>query len=176
MKQIALSLLLCSMLSHLFAQKAKTVSTYLSFSYSKTVYDKTLGNNPGAVGLGLQSNLNMRSIIRPSLELTGDIYLEDDKVLRTNEGKPIEDVGGVVVSVFTGLSVNPSENFYCSFLLGPTFINGRTLLAIKPSIGFNFSKNQRFTGKVSFVNIFNREPMSKDDMGSVNIAFGVKLF
>jgi hypothetical protein len=81
-----------------------------------------------------------------------------------------------MINLFLGSSFHPTQNVYLSFLAGPSFISGQTLLGIKPSIGFYFSKAQKWTGKVSYINIFNRTKITKDDFGSLSVAVGLKLF
>jgi len=71
---------------------------------------------------------------------------------------------------------HPTQNIYLSLVGGPSFISGKTLLGIKPSFGFYFSKTQRWTEKVSYINVFNRTNVSKEDFGSLSFAIGLKLF
>jgi hypothetical protein len=179
MQKIVLIFLLCFLLIRTFGQNQKKVAGYFLAQYNKTIYDRTLGNNPSGVGLGLQTFFNNKTRFKPTIELTGDIYLEDDKVLRLNPDGTIptknNDVRGMV-SIFIGSSYLLAQNIYLSFVAGPGFINGQTLLSIKPSFGFYFSKNQRWTGKISYINIFNRDKTTKEDFGSISFAIGVKLF
>jgi hypothetical protein len=65
---------------------------------------------------------------------------------------------------------------YISFVTGPSFISGRTLLGIKPSFGFYFSPTQKWTGIVSYINIFNRDKRTNEDFGSVSLSVSVRLF
>lgn len=81
-----------------------------------------------------------------------------------------------MVNLFIGSSFQPTQNFFLLFVAGPGFINGQTLFGIKPSIGFYFSKNQRWTGKLSYINIFNQDKVTKEDFGTISFAIGVKLF
>src|SRR5665647_352067 len=107
--------LLCFILTQTFGQTQRKVTTYLLTQYNKTIYDKTLGNNPWGIGLGVQTFFNNITKFKPTIELTGDIYLEDDKVFRANsDGTPINDVGGMV-NLFVGTSFNPTQNIYLSF-------------------------------------------------------------
>jgi hypothetical protein len=176
MKKLIPTFLLCFILTQVFAQTQKKVTAYLLTQYNKTIYDGTLGNNPSGVGLGLQTFFNNKTKFKPTIELTGDIYLEDDKVFRTDiNGTPISGVPGMV-NLFVGSSFHPTQNIYLSFVAGPSFIGSQTLLGIKPSFGFYFSKNQRWTGKISYINIFNRDEITKEDFGSISFAIGVKLF
>lgn len=176
MKKSALTALIIFISSQAFAQHQRKISTYVFAQYSKTIYDITLGNNPSGIGLGVQTFFNNQTKFKPAIEITRDIYLENDKVLRmTSADKPIADVRGMT-NIFIGSLFQPAENIYVSFLGGTNFINGQTFLGIKPSFGFYFSKNQKWSGKVSFVNIFNRDKTTKDDFGSLVFALGLKLF
>ena len=179
MRKIFLVLFTFFMLTQSFGQTQRKISTYLLTQYNSTIYDYTKGNNPWGIGLGLQAFLNNKTKFKPTIELTGDIYLEDDKVLRLNPDGSIpksdNSVGGMV-NLFAGSSFHPTSNIYLSFVAGPSFISGQTLLGIKPSFGFYFSKNQKWTGKVSYINVFNRTNVTKEDFGSLSLAIGLKLF
>ena len=176
MQKIISTLLVCFILTQSFAQPQKKVSTYLLTQYNKTIYDRTSGNNPWGIGLGFQTFFNNKSKFKPTLELTGDIYLEDDKVYRTNfDGTEINDVGGMI-NLFAGYSFHPAKMVYLSVVAGPSFISGETLFGIKPSLGFYFSTTQRWTGKISYINIFNRDKTTKEDFGSISLAIVVRLF
>jgi hypothetical protein len=80
-----------------------------------------------------------------------------------------------MVNLFAGSSFHPSRTIYFSVLAGPSFISGQTFLGLKPSIGFYFSKKQRWTGKISYINVFNRTKITNQDFGSISVAIGVKL-
>jgi len=167
------------MLTQGLGQPQRKVSTYFLTQYNSTLYDYTKGNNPWGIGLGFQTFLNNKTKFKPTIELTGDIYLEDDKVLRLNPDGNIpknDNSVGDMVNLFAGSSFHPTQSVYLSFVAGPSFINGQTLLGIKPSVGFYFSKNQRWTGKISYINIFNRAQATKEDFGSMSVAIGFKLF
>ena len=179
MLKVITALLLCFILTNTFGQSQRKVSTYLLTQYNKTIYDRTIGNNPWGAGLGLQSFFNNKTKFKPTIELTSDIYLEDDKVLILNPDGTIptnyNDVRSMV-NLFVGTSFNPTQNIYLSFIAGPSFIGGQTMLGIKPSFGFYFSKSQKWTGKISYINIFNRDKIAKEDFGSFSLAVGLKLF
>lgn len=179
MQKTIAAFLLCFIFTQTFAQKQKRVSTYLLAQYNNTIYDRTIGNNPWGAGLGLQTFFNNKIKFKPTIELTGDIYLEDDKVLRLDTDgsipKNYNDVRGMI-NVFAGTSFLPAKNVYLSLLAGPSFIGGQTLFGIKPSLGFYFSKSQKLTGKISYINIFDRSKTTKEDFGSLSVAVGFKLF
>ena len=148
------------------------MSVYLQGQFNKTIYDRTMGNNPWGMGLGLQAYLNHSSKVRPLIDFTADAYLENDKVLRLNtNGTPVDDIRGMI-NLFAGASYQPAKTVYLSLVTGPSFVGGQTLLGIKPSFGFYFSENQRWTGKISYINIFNRD----EDFGSVSFSLAHKIF
>lgn len=170
--------LLCFILTQTFAQTQRTISAYLLTQNNLTVYDYTLGNNPWGIGLGLQTFFNNSTRFKPTIEITGDVYLPSDKVLRLNPDGTIPTSDNSVcgmVNVFAGTSFHPTKSVYLSFVAGPSFIN-KAALGIKPSFGFYFSKSQKWTGKVSYINVFDRYKATKDDFGSLSVAIGLKLF
>ncbi len=174
MKKVTTTALLFFILSQAFAQKK--FSTYLFANYNKTIYDVTLGNNPSGIGLGLQAFLNTNSKFKFTLEITDDVYLEDDKVLRTPPNGEAPPDLGTMKNILIGSSFHPNRNIYISIVGGPSFIEGNTYFAIKPSVGFYFSDKQKWTGKISYINVFNRDPFTKDDFGTISFAVGLKLF
>jgi len=162
------------------AQTQRKISTYLSAQFNKTIYDRTLGNSPWSVGAGLRAFLNNKTKFKPIIELTVDVSVADDDVLRLSpDGKAVEDADGII-NLFGGASFQPAKQFYLSFTLGPSFINSNTYFGIKPSIGFYLSKSQKLTARISYINIFNRalnyEENKKDDFGSISFSMAIKLF
>lgn len=179
MQKIGIIFLCCFILIRSFGQTKRKVSTYLLTQYNGTLYDYTSGNNPWGVGLGLQTFFNNKSKFKPTVELTGDIYLEDDKLLRLNPDGSIpknDNAVSSMVNLFAGSSFQPTQDIYLSLVTGPSFIGKQTFLGIKPSFGFYFSRTQRLTGKISYINIFNRTKVVKEDFGSLSFAIGCKLF
>ena len=179
MQKIITSILFIFIMAKVFSQSQRKVSAYLETQYNYTLYDYTANNNPWGIGLGLQGYFNNKTKFKPTIELTGDLYLEDDKVLRLNPDGSIPESGSSIetmVNFFAGTSFHPNDHMYVSFVAGPSFIGEQTLLGIKPSFGFYFSKNQRWTGKVSYINIFKRAKIAQEDFGSVSLAVGFKLF
>ncbi len=176
MQKVITTFFLCFFMTQTFGQTQRKISTYLLTQHNNTIYDLTKGNNPWGIGIGLQTFFNNKTKFKPTIELTGDIYLQDDKVLRTDAGgNQLNDVRGMV-NVLFGTSFNPTKNSYLSFVAGPSFISGQTSIGIKPSLGFYFPKSQRWSGKISYINIFNRDKTTKQDFGSTSLAVGFKLF
>lgn len=157
----------------------RTISAFLSVQFNSTLYDYTRGNNPWGIGSGLQVFINNKTKFKPLIDFTADVYLANDKVLRANpDGSfPENDnsIGGLL-NLFLGSSFYPQENFCFSLSGGPSFINGDTYVGIKPSFGFYLSPKKRWIGKISYINVFDREKMSKNDFGSVSISIALKLF
>lgn len=179
MKKLIPTFLFCFLLTQVFGQTKRKVSSYIFGNYNSTLYDYTIGNNPRGVGLGLQAFLNNKTKFKPTIELTGNIYLEDDKVLRLNPDGSIPKNDNAVdgmINLFAGSSFHPTQSIYVSFVAGPGFISGRTFFGIKPSFGFYFSKTETWTGKVSYINVFNRSKVVSEDFGSLSLSIGMKLF
>ena len=179
MKRLISTFLFCFLLTQVLGQTKRKVSSYIFANYNNTLSDYTIGNNPWGAGLGIQAFLNNKTKFKPTIELTADTYLEDDKVLRLNpDGSTPKDDNAVhgMVNLFVGASFHPTQSIYISFLAGPGFISGQSFLGIKSSFGFYFSKTQRWTGKISSINVFNRTEVANADFGSLSLSIGMKLF
>jgi hypothetical protein len=176
MQKVFTTLLLSFILANSFGQTQRKLPTYLVAQYNNTLYDVTKGNNPWGVGIGLQTFIHNNTKFKPVIELTGDIYLTDDKVFRVYpDGTEITSVRGLV-TLFAGSSFTATQNIYLSFVAGPAFISGKTFLGIKPSFDFYFSKSKKWKGAISYCNIFNRDKVTNKDFGSLSVAIGLKLF
>lgn len=176
MQKLLTIFFLCFILTQSFAQKQRKMSLYLEGQYNQTIADVTKGNNPWATGLGLQLFFRQQSILKPTIEMTADAYLMDDKVYRGYlDGTPVGSFRDMV-NLFAGVSVHPIPNAYVSFLAGPSFIGGQTLLGLKPSLGFYFSSKQKVTAKISYINILKREARAKQNFTSISFALGIKLY
>ena len=170
MKKCIVTVFCCLLLGSSFGQTQRKVSAYFQTQYNHTLRDYTIGNNPWGIGFGLQAFFPTKARLKLTAELTGDAYLMDDKVLRLNPDGSIpenyEDVRGMV-NLLAGASFHPINRLYLSFVAGPSFIGGQTLLAIKPSIGIYFSKTQNWTGKLSYINVFHRTVVAKENFESI---------
>jgi hypothetical protein len=180
MKKIFIPILICFATLQAVAQKQDKISGYFLLHYYKTMYDRTLGNNPSGVGIGVQTMINTKSIFSPIIEINAQGSLENDDVLRlTKNGNAVPDARGII-NVFAGSAFRITHHFNFSFDMGPSFINSNTYLGVKPSCNFYFSKKKRITAQVSYLNIFNRawnyEETKKLDFGSLNLSVGIKLF
>lgn len=181
MRKFVTALFLLFSIFQLAAQKQRTVNIYIQAQQNLTLYDITQGNNPNGFGLGAQAFLNTKSKFKATMELTGDIYMMDDKLLRSREISPgvwdydteIPDVPAMV-NLFAGASWHPSKNFYSSVTVGPSFIGNNTYLGFKSALGF-LTNNQRWMGKVYFINVFNRDFPTQTDFGSVGISIGYRI-
>ena len=176
MQKTITAFLLCFIVTNIFAQAQRKVSTYLNVGYNQTLNDITIGNNPWGAGIGLQTFINTKTVFQPTIELTGDLYLMDDKVYRMNADDTPKETVEAMVNLFAGTSFNATQNIYISVVAGPSFIHGKTLFGLKPSLGFYFSKSKRGTGKISYINIFNRDMLTKQDFSSISLSLGFKLF
>jgi len=180
MKKFFIPILICFAALQAFAQKQDRISGYFLLHYYKTIYDRTLGNNPSGVGISVQTMINTKSIFSPIIEINAQGSLEDDDVLRlTKNGNAVPDASGII-NVFAGSAFRITHHFSFSFDIGPSFINNHTYFGIKPSCNFYFSKKKRITAQVSYLNIFNRtfnyDETKKPDFGSLHVGIGIKLF
>ncbi len=158
------------------AQQKHKAAGYLQFQYTHTLYDLTKGNNLWGIGTGLFFFLDGKSVFKPSLDMTADIYLVDDKVFRMYpDGAEMVSVHGTV-SLFPGILIQPKGKIFAGISGGPCLVSSSVLLGIKPSIGLYFDDKHRWTGKFSFINVFNRDYRGGQDFGSWSISLGTRIF
>jgi hypothetical protein len=154
----------------------KNTSLFLQTQFNSTLYDITEVNNPIGIGLGLQTFFNNNGKIKPTLEATVDAYLGGLKVqLLYPDETPIPTVGGMI-NLFAGGSWHPFKAGFVSITAGPSFISGGTFWGIKPAIGTHFGKDQKWMGKLAFINIYNRDARTHEDFGSLSLSLGLRLF
>lgn len=168
-----------------YGQTDRKVAVYLQGHYNKTRSDITLGNNPGGFGVGVQVFYPQNTKFRLTGEVTLSAYLLDDKVGRSygyddyDNWEQIPTVNGMT-NVFVGGAYYPINALSVSVMSGLSSMNvdnGRqNRFGIKPAINFHFSKNQRWIAAVSYINIFNRDPVTKQDFNSLSFSLGVRLF
>lgn len=173
------TLVFCCSLLPSFSQTSKGIDLNLQVQYNRTLHNYTSRNNPWGIGLGLQAFYQTKSTFIPTIEVTGDLYLEDDKVLRLNPDSSFPEKNNSVddmINLFAGSSFRVTKGMSLSLVAGPSFINGQALLGIKPSLRFSLSSSQIWNGKISYINIFNRIKEAKEDFGSISFAVGVNLF
>lgn len=176
MKNILFLYTLCFVVQFSNGQVKRSISADLLVQYNNTLYDYTRLNNQWGVGIGAQTFFNNRSAFKPFIEFTGEIYPMDDKVYRIDLFGSSNDKINSVVNLLGGLCYQPGDRIYFAVTAGPSFINEQTYVALKPSVGAYFSSNHRWTGKVSFMNVFNRIKAAQQDFGSLSIGLGYKLF
>lgn len=173
--QLSAALLLFT-LSNCYAQSDRKLSMYIYGDYSKTLKDYTKRNNPWAIGMGLQLFMNNSTSFRPTLDVAGYAYLQDDKVLRFDENGVSAKRVSDVVSLFGGVAFQPVKPLFISLTGGPGIVNGDVLFGLKPSTGIYISKSQRWVGKISYLHIYSRNKAEKESLSSLNIGVGLRLF
>lgn len=158
-----------------FAQKERKVSSTLFAQANRTLYDRTPTNNAGGVGLGWQTSINTLTFVKPVIEVTADLFAGTKELYVTQDNKPIEAKNGVL-GIYTGAMLKPSERLLIITTGGISFFNGKGHFGVRPSLGYQLSKNGRFAAKVAFTHIFQRDAISNQSFGYGSFALGIKLF
>lgn len=179
-------LLVCCIFAQLsYGQTNRKVAVYLQGHYNKTHSDITLGNNPSGFGLGAQVVYPQSAKFRLTGEVIMSTYLLDDKVERSyayddyDNWEQIPTVNGMT-NVFVGGSYYPINAISISVMSGLSSMivdNGlQNRFGIEPAINFHFPKTQRWTASVSYLNVFDRDPVTKADFGSISCSIGIRLY
>jgi len=157
-----------------YGQSLKKVSIYADFHVNKTVYDRTVSNNAGGFGGGLQIFLNTKSGFNPNIEATSDAFGGTKELHVTSDGRPIwpKDAVG---SILGGMSLKLTPKSYVNLAAGPSFFDSKTYFTIKPAIAIRFPDNQRFVFKIALMHVFQHDDISNQPFGYLNFGFGIRF-
>lgn len=163
----ALILLACSCFSFAcFAQKRDIIDGCIIFQYTKTIDDLTKGNNPWGAGTGLQAWFNVGRWCRPIVEVTGHIYLEDDKIFRSGSNDEAMLKITTISKIFLGPALQVGTFANLSLATGTAFTGGNVYTTLKPSLHFFLNKKQSVFFKLSYIHIYDRGYMITEDFTS----------
>jgi hypothetical protein len=158
-----------------FCQEQDKVSGYIDLHINKTVYDRTLSNNAGGFGAGLQAFIHTKTKFSPAIEISSDAFGGTKQLYLTSDGKPIY-AKDVVSNILLGSEYRVSKKIYFNVSAGPCFFNSAIYFAVKPAVGIFFPGNQLLVAKISLTHVFQRDNISNESFGFVNFGLGVKLF
>ena len=158
-----------------FSQANRKVSTFVSFGANKTLYDRTITNNKGGPGFGLQTVVNTKTFITPLLEINADLFAGTKELYLTTGGKPIESKSDVL-SMYVGPMFGVTKRLFISTTIGTSLYNNKAHFGLRPSVGFYPSQSRKWTTRVSYTNVFQRDAISKESFGYLSVAVGIKLF
>ncbi len=177
MKLILTTLLCCLLCSAGFAQSRKKISMTLMANHSRTLNDYNKVNNEWLFGMGAGFALQTGTKFKPVLEISGDKFIVGKDVLKQNpDGSWHDNRIRYVVNGFAGVAFEPIEHLYVSVTGGPSYINEKFFVGIKPAIGVYFTGNQRWSLQFSYTNVFNRTKLVNQDFETLCLALRVRLF
>jgi hypothetical protein len=162
-------------ITHGYSQAQRHASFFLSFQGNKTTNDRTLSNNSGGIGFGLQGFLNTKTVFRPTIEINGDLFAGTKELHMTTDGRIIEGKSEVV-SLYAGPSFHLAERLLISATAGTSFYNKKTHLGVRPSVGLLLSKNKKWMAKAAYTAIFQRDAISNERFAYASFGIAGKLF
>ncbi len=174
MKKLYLALALLTA-TNCIGQTHRKLSTFLSFQVNKTLYDRTITNNSGGVGFGLQNCLNTKTWIKPTLEINANLFAGTKELYLTADHKPIGAKSGVL-GIYMGPLFQPVDRLFIATTFGTSIYNSKFHFGIRPSVGIYPSKSKRWTAKASFTNIFQQDDISNESFGYVSFELALKIF
>lgn len=157
-----------------FSQQDKKVSVFLSFQVNTTLYDRTVSNNSGGLGFGLQTVLNTKTFVRPTIELNADVFGGTKELYLTADGKPIYGKSGTS-SIHIGAFIPLSNSVFAVATVGSHFYNHDLHFSARHSVGVYPTKSKRWTLRTSFTNVFQRDEISNESFGYLSFAIALKL-
>ncbi|HUC80774.1 MAG TPA: hypothetical protein VMR70_07650 [Flavisolibacter sp.] len=160
--------------SQAFSQADKKLDVFLSFQANTTLYDRTASNNSGAAGLGVQTVLNTKTRVRPTVEINGNIFGGTKQLYLTTDGKPVDSKNGVL-SIHAGPYLQLSNRFFAAATIGSHFYNDEIYFSARPSVGVYPTRNKKWTLKTAFTNVFQRDEISNENFGYLSFAIALRF-
>jgi hypothetical protein len=157
------------------AQKKKIISAFATLQFTKTTKDITLGNNPWGIGVGAEAFMNVSKVFKPVMEITGDLYLEDDKVGRMSNDVMIPDVFAIS-KILGGISLQGGKYVNVAMVAGPAFLNKEVRWAVKPSVHLFLGDRERVFLKFALIRVYNRVKNFPDEFDSYSVGIGLKFY
>jgi hypothetical protein len=170
--QLAFALLVTSTS---FGQTERKSSAFLSIQANKTIADRTITNNAGGIGLGLQTALNTGTWVKPALEINADLFAGTKELYIAANGDPIDAKSGVL-RLYAGPMLQPTKRLFLTTTAGASIYHNEIHFGVRPSVGFYLSKNQRGVAKTSYTNVFQRDNISQESFRYLSFSLAVKLF
>jgi hypothetical protein len=168
-------LMLCIVLTgNAVAQKNKPLKITLLGQGNFGVYDETLSNNSGGIGLGLNIAYHLKGKVHPLLELNGDLFAGTKEAIVNQDGR-IYESKSQMGSIYAGPQFQLSKRFFASTTAGVSFFNDNAHLGIRPSLGYQFTPNGHWLLKTSFTHIFKAEAISENPFGYLSLAIGFRF-
>ncbi|TAF92631.1 MAG: hypothetical protein EAZ32_00735 [Cytophagia bacterium] len=158
-----------------FAQTARVLSGYARFHQHTTLYDRTIKNNERGVGVGFELLWNVSPHLKPKIEANSMIFA-GKKVLYLNPRGEIIDGKEFVSNLLIGGVYQPNKILYAGVLAGPSFLLAKRYLTIKPSVGVFFTQKQKVYLQMALTNVYQRDAISNQNFGYLNVEMGIQLF
>ncbi|MES2795067.1 MAG: hypothetical protein V4683_03820 [Bacteroidota bacterium] len=153
-----------------FSQSENKYSIYISSQFGWTLNDYTQKNNFASIGIGAKIFQNNSSKFSPSLDFTIDNFASTLVGIRTSTGERPESID-FITNLLAGITYKTTPKGKISFVLGPSFTPNNTSLALKPSI----SIGKKIIWQIAYLQVFNREKITKTDFSSVNFIINFKI-
>jgi hypothetical protein len=177
MKKLLTAFLVFNVVTSVRAQeKDRLWNVYCKVQYTRTIDDLARGNNPWGVGAGLKVFLNTTKWFRPSLDLSGDLYLYGNKALLTGPGGERLPTVTSVSRLLAGPSLEAAKHFNAGIMVGPTFVNADVLFTIKPYVLIFMNSQQNAFLKVAYLHVYNRGWVIHQNFTSTSVSLGFRIF
>lgn len=155
------------------AQSPYRFSVFLAPGTSITKTDITKSDNPWAFDLTVKTYWNLPGRFKPSLSISGDLYLDSDKLgylYPNNQEIPTVSAASYILP---GLAFQVYQSLYVEVSGGPAFINRQVYGTLEGGITLLFPQNQRWRFALSYVQVNQREGQQ---FRSIKYTIGLRLF
>src|SRR5438874_3098555 len=132
--KILYSILTLLITSTCFSQTERKFSTFVSLYADKTIYDNEFYSHKTAyTGAGFQGFMNTKTKIRPTLELTADLFTVPQS---GPADEPLKPKKIIVPALYIGPSFQLSDKLSLATTLGTSIYFKQAHFGLRPSVWF----------------------------------------
>lgn len=175
MKKAILFFLFTGFAAAACSQKKQPFSGHVSAGGNIMAYDRFIKyTHPGA-GAGFQLCYAMHAKLKAQLDVTSSMF-STNKITFILENGEITGPTEFVFTAMAGLVYAPVKKVETGIAAGPSIVKGAAYPGIKPYLGYYFGKKQHVKSFVSLTHVFEKNSISKKNMGFISAGLSLKLF
>ena len=175
MKKTSLLFLFIGLTAAACSQKKQPFSGHIAVGANIMAYDRFIQYTHAGAGAGVQLCYAIRPKLKAQFDISGSMF-STNKILFVFENGETAAPAEFVLATMAGLVYSPVKNVETGIAAGPSFVEGAAYAAVKPCLGYYFGKRQRVKSLVSLTHVFEKNSISKKNMGFISTGLSLQLF
>jgi len=156
------------------AQKKQLFTGQISAGANIMAYDRFIDFTKAGAGAGLQLGYTLHPKLKAQFDITGSMF-SVNKILFVFENGQTAGPAQFVLTTMAGLVYKPFKSVETVLAAGPSFLGGGVYAGIKLYLGYYFGKNETVKAYASLTHVFEKNSISKKNMGFISFGLALKI-